>query len=83
MEASFLTYHLAAFFDELGNEVDLNDVDEITKRQSRWRLAKKFARLIAKWGKRAWDYIYCVGASSMWRCGDEVSFLFSVMMQLC
>lgn len=56
-----------------GVEVNLDD-ETIIKRQSKWRLAIKFAKLIAKYGKKAWDYIYCVGASSMWRCGDDVSF---------
>ncbi|KAL2069365.1 hypothetical protein VTL71DRAFT_15703 [Oculimacula yallundae] len=65
----------ATFFDIDGSEVTLDDIDgddsELSKRISRWRLALKFAKLIAKWGKRAWDYIYCVGANSMWRCGDD------------
>jgi len=68
----------AIFYDTDGSEVSLADDDDsdLARRQSRWRLAIKFAKLIAKWGKRAWDYIYCVGASSMWRCGDDVSFSF-------
>ncbi|KFX88790.1 hypothetical protein V490_07400 [Pseudogymnoascus sp. VKM F-3557] len=62
----------ATFFEADGTEVDLNDVDEkLLKRVSKWRLAIKFAKLIAKYGKKAWNYIYCVGTSAMWRCGDE------------
>ncbi|KAK0110184.1 hypothetical protein ONS95_002835 [Cadophora gregata] len=63
----------ATFYDIDGSEVSLADDDDsdLARRQSKWRLAIKFAKLIAKWGKRAWDYIYCVGASSMWRCGDD------------
>jgi hypothetical protein len=54
---------------------DLNDDDgdALEKRVSKWRLAIKFAKLIAKYGKRAWTYIYCVGTAPFWRCGDEVS----------
>ncbi|OBT52961.1 hypothetical protein VE04_04948 [Pseudogymnoascus sp. 24MN13] len=68
----------ATFFEADGTEVDLNTVDEkLLKRQSRWRLAIKFAKLIAKYGKKAWNYIYCVGTSAMWRCGDEYLGCFS------
>lgn len=64
----------ATFFEADGTEVDLNEVDEkLLKRVSKWRLAIKFAKLIAKYGKKAWNYIYCVGTSAMWKCGDEVS----------
>ncbi|MCJ1259038.1 hypothetical protein MMC24_006873 [Lignoscripta atroalba] len=55
----------ATFYDEKGEEIDIND-ESLEKRQSKLRLAIRFAKMIAKWGKRAWDYIYCVGASSMW-----------------
>ncbi|KAF7133825.1 hypothetical protein CNMCM5793_005237 [Aspergillus hiratsukae] len=65
----------ATFYDAEGNEVDLQDMDEdddsLQKRVSRWQLAIRFAKLIAKFGKRAWDYIYCVHMSTFWRCGDE------------
>ncbi|KAH8750627.1 hypothetical protein F5882DRAFT_487587 [Hyaloscypha sp. PMI_1271] len=60
----------ATFYDVDGTEIDLNDVP-LNKRISKWRLALKFAKLIAKWGKRAWDYIYCVGANAMWKCADD------------
>lgn len=44
-----------------GTKIDLNETDEIlAKRISKWRLAIKFAKLIAKYGKNAWNYIYCV-----------------------
>ncbi|OBT65084.1 hypothetical protein VE03_05190 [Pseudogymnoascus sp. 23342-1-I1] len=62
----------ATFFEADGTEIDLNESDEkLAKRVSKWRLAIKFAKLIAKYGKKAWNYIYCVGTSAMWRCGDE------------
>jgi hypothetical protein len=50
------------------------DDDNLEKRTSRWRIAIRFAKLIARWGKRAWDYIYCVHMATFWRCGDEVSY---------
>ncbi|KFZ01994.1 hypothetical protein V501_09696 [Pseudogymnoascus sp. VKM F-4519 (FW-2642)] len=62
----------ATFFEADGTEVDLNEIDEVlSKRVSKWRLAIKFAKLIAKYGKKAWNYIYCVGTSATWKCGDE------------
>ncbi|KFY15627.1 hypothetical protein V492_01869 [Pseudogymnoascus sp. VKM F-4246] len=62
----------AQFFEADGTEIDLNEADEkIAKRVSKWRLAIKFAKLIAKYGKKAWNYIYCVGTNAMWKCGDE------------
>jgi hypothetical protein len=52
---------------------DLNDDDDsLEKRVPKWKLAIKFAKLIAKYGKRAWTYIYCVGTAPFWKCGDEV-----------
>jgi hypothetical protein len=48
------------------------DDDTLEKRVSKWKLAIKFAKLIAKYGKKAWNYIYCVGTAPFWRCGDEV-----------
>ncbi|KFY32272.1 hypothetical protein V493_00350 [Pseudogymnoascus sp. VKM F-4281 (FW-2241)] len=67
----------ATFFEADGTEIDLNETDEkLAKRVSKWRLAIKFAKLIKKYGKKAWNYIYCVGTSAMWRCGDE-SLIFS------
>ncbi len=79
---NLLTHILATFFDVDGSEVDLNDDSDLSKRISKWRLALKFAKLIAKWGKKAWDYIYCVGANSMWKCADDVSYLLNLMMIL-
>ena len=69
---------IATFFDANGEELDLSSNLNLNARQSRFQLAIKFARLISKWGKRAWDYIYCVGASSMWRCGDNVRYIFNI-----
>jgi hypothetical protein len=64
------------FYDVDGNEINMDDLndddDSLEKRVSKWRLAIKFAKLIAKYGKRAWTYIYCVGTAPFWRCGDEV-----------
>jgi hypothetical protein len=71
-----LTQLPATFYDVDGTEVDLNDDTHLNKRISKWRLALKFAKLIAKWGKRAWDYIYCVGANTMWKCADDVSYFW-------
>ncbi|PKX90732.1 putative rhamnosidase B [Aspergillus novofumigatus IBT 16806] len=65
----------ATFYDAEGKEVnlaDMNDDDEdLGKRVPKWKLAIKFAKLIAKYGKRAWSYIYCVGTAPFWKCGDE------------
>lgn len=67
----------AIFYDAEGREVNLADMDEddddedLEKRVPKWRLAIKFAKLIAKYGKRAWSYIYCVGTAPFWKCGDE------------
>jgi hypothetical protein len=64
---------ISNLFEANGTEVDLNEIDEVLcKRVSKWRLAIKFAKLIAKYGKKASNYIYCVGTSAMWKCGDEV-----------
>lgn len=64
------------FYDVDGNEVNMDDMDEdddsLEKRVPKWKLAIKFAKLIAKYGKRAWTYIYCVGTAPFWKCGDEV-----------
>ncbi|OWP01194.1 bacterial alpha-L-rhamnosidase domain protein [Marssonina coronariae] len=66
----------ATFFDADGSGVNLDDENgpDINKRISKWKLALKFAKLIAKWGKKAWDYIYCVGADTVWKCADDVSY---------
>lgn len=48
-----------------------DDDEDLEKRVPKWRLAIKFAKLIAKYGKRAWSYIYCVGTAPFWKCGDE------------
>ncbi|KAF7171945.1 hypothetical protein CNMCM5623_004220 [Aspergillus felis] len=65
----------ATFYDAEGKEVNLADMDEndenLEKRVPKWKLAIKFAKLVAKYGKRAWSYIYCVGTSPFWKCGDE------------
>jgi hypothetical protein len=43
-----LTQLVATFYDVDGTEVDLDNVP-LNKRISKWRLALKFAKLIAKW----------------------------------
>lgn len=57
--------------------VDLANMEEddpsLEKRVSRIRIAIRFAKLIAKYGKKAWNFIFCVGTSPFWRCGDDVS----------
>lgn len=73
-----LTDTAATFYDAEGKEVNLQDLDDddenLEKRVSKWRLAIRFAKLIAKFGKRAWSYIYCVRTAPFWRCGDQVSY---------
>ncbi|KAF2748505.1 hypothetical protein M011DRAFT_457804 [Sporormia fimetaria CBS 119925] len=61
------------FFDAEGIAVPLDDLDEtaLAARQSKFSFAIKFAKIIAKWGKRAWDFFYCIGLNAGWRCGDE------------
>ncbi|GIJ88166.1 hypothetical protein Asppvi_007083 [Aspergillus pseudoviridinutans] len=65
----------ATFYDAEGKEVNLADMEDdeedLEKRVPKWKLAIKFAKLIAKYGKRAWSYIYCVGTAPFWKCGDE------------
>ncbi|EAW19539.1 putative rhamnosidase B [Aspergillus fischeri NRRL 181] len=65
----------ATFYDAEGKEVNLADMDDddedLEKRVPKWKLAIKFAKLVAKYGKRAWSYIYCVGTAPFWKCGDE------------
>jgi hypothetical protein len=51
---------------------DADDLSDLAKRASKWDIIRKLGKLIAKYGKKAWDYIYCVGFNSMLRCGDEV-----------
>ncbi|KAJ5110324.1 hypothetical protein N7532_002969 [Penicillium argentinense] len=64
-----------AFYDVDGKVIDLTDIEEdddlLQKRASKFQLAWRFAKLIAKYGKKAWTFIYCVGTSPFWRCGDE------------
>jgi hypothetical protein len=73
-----LTDPAATFYDAEGKEVNLADMDDddedLEKRVPKWKLAIKFAKLVAKYGKRAWTYIYCVGTAPFWKCGDEVSY---------
>lgn len=64
------------FYDVDGKEINMEDLNEgddsLEKRVSKWKLAIKFAKLIAKYGKKAWTYISCVGTTPFWRCGDRV-----------
>ncbi|KAH7385923.1 hypothetical protein BKA66DRAFT_569243 [Pyrenochaeta sp. MPI-SDFR-AT-0127] len=59
------------FFDEAGDLIDLDNQSEFAKRVSRWQFAIKFAKLLAKYGKRAWDFFYCIGLNAGWRCSDD------------
>lgn len=64
------------FFDAEGTAVDLDAIEmDFTKRQSRFQFAIKFAKLLARWGKRAWDFFYCIGLNLGWKCSDDVSLL--------
>ncbi|PLB41638.1 putative rhamnosidase B [Aspergillus candidus] len=75
----------AIFYDNEGNEVNLADLDldddddeesddteqTLQKRVSKWRIAIRFAKLIAKYGKKVWPYIKCVGTAPFWKCGTK------------
>ncbi|KAF3051895.1 hypothetical protein E8E11_011301 [Didymella keratinophila] len=46
----------AEFFDETGAPFNFSDLDsepDAAKRQSRWESARRFAKILARWGKRA------------------------------
>lgn len=65
----------AKFFDETGAPFDIDSLDsepDLAKRQSRWQLAVRFAKIFARWGKRAWDFFYCISLNVSWKCGNEV-----------
>ncbi|KAF3039954.1 hypothetical protein E8E12_009023 [Didymella heteroderae] len=64
----------AEFFDETGAPFSLDDGD-LAKRQNRFQVAARFARIFLRWGKRAWDFFYCISLNVAWKCGDEVSAL--------
>lgn len=56
-------------------DLDLDDEDHdktLGKRVATWRLAIRFAKLIAKYGKKVWPFIRCVGTAPFWKCGDKV-----------
>ncbi|KAJ4406580.1 hypothetical protein N0V91_004523 [Didymella pomorum] len=64
----------AEFLDETGAPFNLADLDsepDLAKRQSRWEFARRFAKILAKWGKRAWDFFYCISLNVSWKCSDE------------
>ena len=63
----------AEFFDASGNAIDFASVEGLEKRVSPWSFAIKFAQLLSKFGKKAWDFFYCVGLNTAWNCADEVS----------
>jgi hypothetical protein len=54
--------------------IDLDNDSDLAKRVSKWQFAIKFAKLIAKYGKKAWDFFYCIGLNVGWKCSDDVSF---------
>ncbi|SPO05486.1 uncharacterized protein DNG_08173 [Cephalotrichum gorgonifer] len=61
-------------FDAYDVEIALDDAEgDEGNLEKRGKLAiiKKFGKLLKKWGKKAWDFIYCVGFNSMLKCGDE------------
>ncbi|KAF1923318.1 uncharacterized protein M421DRAFT_9822 [Didymella exigua CBS 183.55] len=60
----------AEFFDETGAPYSLDDGD-LAKRQSRAQVAARFARIFIRWGKRTWDFFYCMSLNVAWKCGDE------------
>lgn len=73
-----LTISIAEFFDETGAPFNFSDLDsepDAAKRQSRWESARRFAKILARWGKRAWDFFYCIGVNKSWKCGNEMSLL--------
>lgn len=55
--------------EELKHESESNSMEK----RGRWSIIVRLGKIIAKWGKKAWAYIWCVGAESMLRCDDEVS----------
>ncbi|OAG09175.1 uncharacterized protein CC84DRAFT_1201993 [Paraphaeosphaeria sporulosa] len=62
------------FLDASGAVVSLGDLDQaggLAKRVSKFDFAIKFAKLLAKYGKRAWDFFYCVGLNAAWKCSDD------------
>ena len=64
------------FLDANGATVSLDDLDQaggLGKRVSKFDFAIRFAKLLAKYGKRAWDFFYCIGLNVGWKCSDEVS----------
>jgi hypothetical protein len=36
------------------------------------RLARLLAPIIARWGRRVWRFVYCVGVSEIWDCGQHI-----------
>ncbi|RMJ21127.1 hypothetical protein PHISP_08002, partial [Aspergillus sp. HF37] len=53
--------------EELKHDSESNGIEK----RGRWSIIVRLGKLIAKWGKKAWAYIWCVGAESMLRCDDE------------
>ncbi|KAF1974201.1 hypothetical protein BU23DRAFT_638389 [Bimuria novae-zelandiae CBS 107.79] len=62
------------FLDATGAPISLDDLDTaggLSKRVSKFQFAIKFAKLLAKYGKRAWDFFYCIGLNVGWKCSDD------------
>ncbi|KAF2998966.1 hypothetical protein E8E13_007151 [Curvularia kusanoi] len=60
----------ADFFDESGAPFDIEDAD-LVKRVNPAMVAARFGGLFKRWGKRVWDFFYCMGLNVAWKCGDE------------
>lgn len=62
-------------YDPQGNAVSLEDYgedDKLAKRVSKWQFLIKFAKLLAKFGKRALQFFECIGINAGWKCSDDV-----------
>jgi hypothetical protein len=55
--------------------VDISDDQVLQKRVWIWDVAKQWAKIIAKYGRRVWDFIFCIGLDFAWKCGPKVSWL--------
>ncbi|KAJ5155255.1 hypothetical protein N7492_008058 [Penicillium capsulatum] len=64
-----------ALYDVDGNVLDIEKVEEdgssLEKRVPIWRIALRFARLIARFGRRVWTFIFCVDTTPFWDCGND------------
>jgi hypothetical protein len=67
--------NLDAYDDQFGNEEE--DGPQGEQRRALWpivpiivQLARLLAPIILRWGRRVWDFVYCVGVNEVWVCGS-------------